>query len=233
MMGEGVRRTKRSQSYWSDTPTLLRVALCTRGVVGHTLRTPQPHGTSVSSVRCHLAGTATAQTFEQLPTAIIKKKKLKKNLQWRAMSGFVYFFLPPAPKVGFWPVQGTSCSGSAVPGWAGGWAVCPGWLQQGKLLPWAAKTQPQLLLHRATEISRGLLYLPCTWLLGQVLRMGVSRGWGIAGGVQGVRTALCSHRGVSSFPPAQSHSLSSLFCYDQPLDSPRVTWIWAQTCFFG
>lgn len=63
------------------------------------------------------SGTVTAQTFEQLPTAIIKKKKTQKT---REMSGFVciFFLLRKGRRFGLFITLHwvTSCTGSTTSG---------------------------------------------------------------------------------------------------------------------
>lgn len=76
---------------------------------------PSPDSILGSSVRCHLAGTAIAQTFEQLPTAIIKKIYIKEKIYNGGKCPGLFVFFTPAPKVGFWPAEEWAVQ-AAVPG---------------------------------------------------------------------------------------------------------------------
>lgn len=107
------------------------------------------------------------------------------------MSGFVCIFFPlPQRKVFGLPkeraVQAVQCPGGqeAEPcawGCCSKVSCCPG-------LPKHSLS----CCSRATEILQGLFYLPGTWLLGQVLSVGVSRGWSIPGGTRGENSPLQS-----------------------------------------
>lgn len=86
--------------------TLLRKLLC----VLQTWQNAHYECHSHMAHRTHLyaaisSGTVTAQTFEQLPTAIIKKKK-KKFTTWRNVCFCSFGFFSSCPKVGFTFLRG-------------------------------------------------------------------------------------------------------------------------------